>query len=60
MALSPARLAPPKTSMKYLQLAIQALTSLCMALQNNPNGAKHLVAIAAIGAVVYVLHWVNS
>jgi hypothetical protein len=46
--------------MKYIPPVILAVATLCEALQKNPTGAKQLLALAVIGALVYVLIWVKG
>jgi hypothetical protein len=43
--------------LKELIDALPTIGGFCATLQRNPDGARHLLALAAIAAVVCVAYW---
>lgn len=45
---------------KQITETIQALNTLCVTLHQCEIGGRYLLALAAIGAIIYVLYWAQK
>ena len=45
---------------KVITKALSATAALCVTMQNNPTGARYLVALVGIGTVGYIVYWVGQ